>query len=287
MEKEEQESYQKAMKISDEVMKYAKSLKFENAKILDIAETIEKLILQNKGKPAWPVNISINEIAAHYTPDVNDTIVLKEDDLVKIDIGVQVNGYVWDRAFTICVGKNTHPLIEASQKGLQEALKLIKAGTKVCEISEVVENTVTELGFNPIRNLSGHRLEQYEQHAHPSIPNGKNTIQEELKEGWAMAMEVFVTNGAGWVTDSRPVGIYRYSQDKPVRLWEARKILEMSKKEFDKLPFSKRWIKGISPFKIDLALRDLADIEALSIYPPLKEQTNGLVAVTEETVIVK
>lgn len=287
MEKEEQEGYQKAMKISDDVMKYAKNINYENAKILSIAETIEKLIIQNKARPAWPVNISINEIAAHYTPDVKDTIVLKDGDLVKVDIGVQVNGYVWDRAFTVCVGKKTHPLIEASQKGLQEALKLIKAGTKVCEISEVVENTVTGLGFNPIRNLAGHRLDRYEQHAHPSIPNGKNTIQDVLEEGWAVAMEVFVTNGSGWVTDSTPVGIYRYSQDKPVRLWEARQILEMAKTEFQQLPFSKRWIKGISPFKIDLAMRDLTDIGALTVYPPLKEQSNGLVAVTEETVIVK
>jgi len=287
MEKEELENYQKAKEISDEVMKYAKSLKFENAKALEIAETIENLILQNKGKPAWPVNISINEIAAHYTPDINDTTVLKHGDLVKVDVGVQVNGYIWDRAFTVCIGEKTHPLIEASEKALKEALKLIKVGTKIYEISEVVENVVTQSGFNPVRNLCGHRLEQFNQHAHPSIPNSKNNIQEKLEENWAVAMEVFTTNGSGWVVDSRPILIYRYFQDKPVRLWESRKILELAKTEFDELPFAKRWIKGISPLKFDMALNQLVQVDALYTYPPLKEESNGLVAVTEETVIVK
>lgn len=287
MEEKILENYMKSKEISDKVLEHAKRIDFINKKILEIAEEIENLIRTLGGKPAWPVNISINEIAAHYTPDVNDTIVLKEGNLVKFDFGVQVNGYIWDRAFTVCVGKKTHPLIEASEKGLEEALKLIKAGTKIWEISEVVEDTVSELGFNPIRNLSGHRLDRFEQHAHPSIPNGKNKIEEELKEGWVIAMEVFVTDGSGWVIDSRPIGIFKYSQDKSVRLWEARKILDMAKNEFERLPFAKRWVKGVSPLKIDMALAQLLEIGALTGYPPLKEQSNGLVAVTEETVIVK
>lgn len=287
MEKEILENYTKAKSISDQAIEFSKPLVTKNAKALDVAEKIEEKIRSLGGKPAWPVNISINEIAAHYTPDVNDALTLKENDLVKVDIGVQVNGYIWDRAFTVCIGSKTHPLIEASEKALGEALKLIKAGTKICEISEIVESTVTSFGFNPIRNLSGHRVDQFEQHAHPSIPNGKNTIQEQLEEGWVVAMEVFTTNGTGWVKDSRPVSIYRFAQDKPVRMWEARKILEKSKADFDRLPFAKRWLKDISPIKMDFALKQLIELEAIDIYPPLKEESNGLVAVTEETVIVK
>jgi len=287
MEKDVLENYQKAMKINENVITYAKKMDFEGKKILQIAEEIENVIRSLNGKPAWPVNININEIAAHYTPDVNDTIVLKADDLVNIDIGVHVNGYISDKAFTICVGKSKHPLIEASEKGLKEAMKLIKPGTKICEISEVVENTVNELGFKVIRNLCGHAVERFNQHAHPSIPNGKNTINEEIKSGTVIAMEVFTTDGGGWVVESSPSLIFKYKQERPIRFPEARQILEISKKRFDMLPFAKRWIKEVSPFKFDMAIRQLIENEALYDYPPLKEKENGMVAQTEETIIVK
>ncbi len=287
MEKEELENYEKAFKISEQAVGYVKKIDLTNRKILEIAEEIENVIKTLDGKPAWPVNILINEIAAHYTPDINDTIVLKEGDLVKIDIGVQVNGYICDKAFSLCVGQNTHPLIEASEKGLGEALKLIKPGTKIFEISEVVENTVNSFGFNTIRNLCGHAVERYNQHAHPSIPNGKNTIKEELQADQVIAMEVFATNGSGWVKESTPVLIFKYKEDRPVRLWEARQILDKAKIQFETLPFTRRWIKDISTLKFDMAMRQLVEADAVYEYPPLKEESNGLVAVTEETVIIK
>jgi len=288
MEKEILENYKKARSASDDVITFAKTLLKENAKILEIVAKIEKKIKESGVGIAFPVNISINENAAHYTPDIADDIALKAGDLVKIDIGTHCNGYIWDRAFTVCIGQKTHPLIEASEKGLQEALKLIKAGTKVCEISEVVENTIKDLGFKPIYNLCGHGLEQYNQHASPTIPNGKNTIQDEIEAGQAIAMEVFTTNGSGLVKESSPVLIYKYVQDKPVRLWEARQILKKARDDFERLPFAKRWLTEVTtPAKIDLALKQLTDVNALIGYPILKEETNGKVAQAEETVIVK
>jgi methionyl aminopeptidase len=287
MEKNILESYEKAKSVSNSATIFAKQLIREGAKILDAAEKIEEKIKQLGAKLAFPVNISINENAAHYTPDINDTKILEVGELVKIDIGVHCDGYIWDSAFTVCIGEKGHPLIEASEKALTEALKMIKPGIKVCEISSVVEDTIEGMGFNPIYNLCGHGLEQYNQHASPTIPNGKNTIQDEIKSGQAIAMEVFTTNGSGIVKEATPVLIYKYKQDRPVRLWEARKILEVSKEEFECLPFTRRWLKMITPMKIDLALKQLTDVGALTEYPVLKEETNGMVAQTEETVIVK
>lgn len=288
MEEEILRDYKRARETSDKVMQLAKGLIKEGSKILNIAERLEEEIKKFGGKIAFPVNISINENAAHYTPDIDDPIVLKVDDLIKIDVGVHFNGYICDRAFTTCIGRKSHPLIEASEKALKEAIKIIRPGVKICEISEVVEDTITQLEFNPIHNLCGHGLEQYNQHAPPSIPNGKNTIQDEIKENQVIAMEVFATNGSGLVKESYPALIYKFKRDKPVRLWEARKILEAAKTKFDKLPFAKRWLTDITtPFKIDLALKQLLDVGALISYPILKEETNGLVAQTEETIIVK
>ncbi len=288
MEKEILEKYKKAKQVSDEVKELARDLVKDGVKILEIAEKVEKRIKELGAKPAFPLNISINEIAAHYTPDIDDTTTLKEGDLVKIDIGTQVDGYIWDRAFTVCIGEKTHPLIEVSEKALEEALKLIKPGTKVCEISEVVEDTVLNYGFNPVRNLCGHGLSRFNQHDLPTIPNGKNTIQTEIKEGQVIAMEVFVTDGVGLVKESFPVLIYKFKQQKPVRLPEARKILNMAMNEFNYLPFAKRWLAGKIPkIKIDFALKELVEVGALIDYPILKEESNRPIAQTEETVIVK
>jgi methionyl aminopeptidase len=287
MDKNALDNYQKAFKIAESAITYAKQIDFSNVKILTMADEIENVIKALGGKPAWPVNININEIAAHYTPNPNDTISLNDGDLVKIDIGVHVNGYIADKAFTICVGQKTHPLIQASEKALHAALKIITPGTKICEISEIVENSVNDAGFNVIRNLCGHAIEQYNQHAHPSIPNGKNTITEELKVGQVIAMEVFATDGGGWVVDSSPTLIFKYKQDKSIRMPEARTILHAAKIQFEMLPFAKRWIKNISPIKFDMAIRQLVEADALYDYPPLKEKENGMVAQTEDTVIVK
>ncbi len=286
MEKEVLDNYKKSQEISEQVNKFARPLVKENAQVLDIVEKIEEKIKSLGGKPAFPVNISINEIAAHYTPDINDTTVLKADDLVKIDIGVHVNGYIWDTAFTVCIGNKTHPLIEASEKSLEEALKLIKPGTKVCEISEVVEDIIKGFGFNPIHNLSGHGLEQFIQHAKPTIPNGKNNLQDEIESGMVIAMETFATEGRGYVKESTPILIFRFKEDKPVRMWEARQILERAKTDFEGVPFTKRWLKDVSRLKLELAMKQLIDVGALEEYPILKEETGGKVAQNEKTVVV-
>ena len=287
MEREELQSYEKAFLIAEDAVGFAQKLVKENIKVLKLAQDIENRILDLGGKPAWPVNVSINEIAAHYTPSVGDQLVLKEGDFVKVDIGTQVSGYICDRAFTVKISSKSDPMIEASEKALDACLKLIKPGTKVHEISEVCENTVNELGFNVVRNLAGHKVERYSQHAHPSIPNGKNSIQDEIESGNVYAMEIFVTSGSGFVVESSPTEIFQYNQDVAVRLWEARKILELAKNSFEKLPFTKRWITGISPLKIDMAFRQLIESGALMEFPPLKEESNGIVTVTEKSVIVK
>jgi len=291
MEKVVLESYKKAKSISDSIILYAKPLIKENASALEITEKIEERVKKLGGGLAFPLNVSVNENAAHYTPDIGDTLVFKSGDLVKIDIGVHVDGYIWDRAFTVCIGKKTHSLIEAAERGLKEAMKVIKPGAKIFEISEVVESTLEGFGCNPIRNLCGHGLDQYKQHARFSIPNGRNNIEQELEASQALAMEVFATNGVGWVKESKPVLIFSYMRDKPVRMWEARKILEAARDDFHGLPFAKRWLTGLkdlklSPFKIDMALKQLIDIEALHEYPILKEESGGLVAQAEETILI-
>jgi len=280
--RKQKEAFEK-MKI---VLEYAKTLVKPNAKILDIAEAIEKKIFEVGAKPAFPVNIGINEVAAHYTPSIDDQTVLKEGDMVKIDIGLHVDGYISDNAFTVLVGKNSHPMIEIAKKAVEEARKVLRENVKIKEVSEVIESVVSSSGFNIVRNLTGHFLDRYIVHG-VSIPNVKNDIEIPIPKGQAVAIEVFVTNGSGWVKESSEVEIFQFREDKGSRILEAKKILEMSIRDFDGLPFAKRWIKNIPRAKLDLAIRDLVNRGCLIDYPVLKESDNSLVAQWEESLIVE
>ena len=124
MEEEALKKYKQAHDISDGVLEFAEKLVKKDAKILDIAEQVEKMIKDKGAMPSWPVNFSINEVAAHVTPGINDPTVLKDGDLVKVDIGCQVDGYISDRAFSVCIGQKDHPMIETSKKA--KFLKLLK-----------------------------------------------------------------------------------------------------------------------------------------------------------------
>lgn len=286
MEKEILGNYLKAGKIAAEVLEYGISLVKENAFALELTEKIEGKIFSLGAKPAFPVNISINEIAAHFTPTLQDKTLIKAEDYVKIDVGVHVNGWIADNARTTrLAGKDK--LIECSEKMLESVLLLFTPGRKLAEIGELIEKTAEEFGFNPIRNLTGHGLDRFNLHAGSVIPNIKINSDKVLKEDEVYAVEPFATAGAGMVKDSEPVLIYRWIQNKPVRSLEARKILELAKNKFDELPFAKRWIqKEFSALKLDIALKQLLVVNALHPYNILKEVSSKPVSQAEHTIIV-
>jgi methionyl aminopeptidase len=280
--RKQKEAFEK-MKI---VLEYAKDLIKPNVKILEIVEAIEKKISEVGAKPAFPVNIGINEIAAHYTPSIEDQTILKEGDMVKVDIGLHIDGYISDNAFTILVGKNSHPMIETARKAVEEARKILRENVKIREISEVIENTVVSSGFNVVKNLTGHYLDRYVVHG-VSIPNVRNEIETKIPKNQALAIEVFVTNGSGWVKESSEIQIFQFKEDRGSRIREGKKIIEIAKNKFEGLPFAKRWLKDIPKVKLDFAIKDLLERGCLIDYPVLKESDNSLVAQWEESFIVE
>jgi methionyl aminopeptidase len=287
MEKEVEEKYVKAGKIAGKVRDYACELVQPSAFVVDIVEKVEQRIRMFGAKPAFPINISINDIAAHWHPEYNDQTAIKEDDYVKVDIGIHVDGYIGDTAKTVRVaGKDD--LIICSGKMLEAALKIIRPGITIGEIGETIENTCKEFGFNPVRNLTGHSLGHYDVHAGLTVPNVKNDSQYQLREDEVIAIEPFCTAGNGFVKDSGKPLILRWIVDRPTRLVEARKILELARTEYERLPFAKRWIqKRFSPLKVELSLKELLSSNALYGYEPLREVSGKPVAQSEHTVIVK
>lgn len=287
MEKEILEKYEKAGKISQEVKSFAREQLKPGLKVLDLAENIEKMIVDKGGGIAFPVNLSINDMTAHYTPDIGDTLILKDGDLIKVDIGVHIDGYIADSAFSVRLGEKSDTLIKAAEDALEQFIKEIRPGKTVDEMSKLVEDVVTSYGVSPVRNLAGHTLEQYVQHGGLSIPNGHITSKEKIEEGLVLGMEVFTTNGEGFVKESSPTLIYMLVQPKPVRLRESRNILQLVMEKFQTLPFARRWLKDVgSQAMLQLALKELVSKEVLHEYPPLRERSNGLTAQAEETIIV-
>jgi len=286
MDKDVLEKYIQAGKIAAEVREESKKFVKVGSSLLEIAEKIESLIKEKGAAPAFPVNLSLNNIAAHYTPGKGDKTRIAEGDLIKVDIGVHVDGYVGDTAYTITFNPEYEKLVLASEKALEEAIKLCTPGRKISEIGEKINEVITGMGFLPISNLTGHGLEKFNLHAEPQIPNVKITSNYKLKENQIIAIEPFATNGSGRVKDSEPTLIYSLVRPGPVRNQDARIIMNFAS-PFNSLPFAERWIPIDSLVRLRLALRELKMRNIIYDYPVLKEAAGGVISQAEHTVIVK
>lgn len=281
------ECYLRAGKIASSVREKSKKWVIAGARLLDVAEKIEAEIRGQGGELAFPVNISVNEIAAHYTPADNDPKVFSAEDVVKIDIGVHIDGYIADTAATIYLGsdKKRISLVAASEAALNNAISAIKPGTKISELSRIIENTIRERGVSPIVNLTGHYLGRYQIHAHPSIPNIRTYSKAVLGEGDVIAIEPFATDGSGEVKDAGHAMIFSYVRDVSPRSDAARKIQAFAK-NLNGLPFASRSITGIKGVMRENGLRELVSLGGLYAYPPLKEVACGCISQAEHTVVV-
>ncbi len=283
---EELEKYRGAGKILAEVREQVRPMVKSGASLLDIAETAENLIVEKGAKPAFPCNVSLNEIAAHYSPPDGDDTVIKEGDMVKVDIGAHLDGYISDTAFTVATGEKVE-IVQVVEKALEAAIAAVKPGIDVGEIGKVVEETATAAGLKPIRNLTGHSLARWNLHAGITIPNVGGKTGQTLNVGDALAIEPFVTDGTGYVADRRQLYIFRHMRDMPTRLRMSRELLRNIKREYNGLPFAERWLaKRMSKLRLELTLRELVGIAALWPYYVLAERAGGKVAQAEHTVIV-
>ena len=241
MEKEEINKIKEAGKIASEVVQYARSIIKPQMPLLEIANKIEEKILSLNAKPAFPVNLSINEIAAHSTPSYNDET--KAHGLLKVDIGVHIDGFIADTAFSLDLDSldENKTLIKASEAALEVAINEIKLNSPLRKIGSVIEKASAQFKAQTIHNLSGHSLAPYLVHSGITIPNFDNFQEIKLESG-AYAIEPFTTFGVGSVRDGKPSGIYHLEKQGNVRDSFARQVLQFIKEEYRTLPFCARWI---------------------------------------------
>lgn len=286
---EENEQLVKSGRILAQVREFVKKLPIRNRPLLDICEQVENKIRELGANPAFPCNIGINEVAAHYTSPWNDTRLIPENSLVKIDFGVELDGFITDTAITLTLNPSYDSMIVAAETALQEALAAVAPGRRLAEIGAVVEACIHRYGFKPIRNLTGHKIERYSIHAGKSVPNVAGINSGRFEVGEVYALEPFVTlkNAEGAVRDADTAYIYRFVRMKGAKSKGANKLAEYVHETYRTLPFASRWIyRSWRSGDANAAFEELIRNRCIVGYPVLVEASGSVVSQAEHTIIV-
>jgi methionyl aminopeptidase len=282
------EDYVKAGKIAGEVRENVRQKDWIGSTLAEICDYVESEIIKRGAKCAFPVNTSLNEIAAHYTAEPNDPKTVSDSDLVKIDLGAQINGYIADTAVTVNYDPQYDSLVQAAENALQAAMSMIKVGVKSKDVGRKIQNTIMDMGLKPIANLSGHSLDQYTIHAGKTVPNMWTIGSFSFSENEAFACEPFVTtkNALGFVRNGKIKNIFALASRKMTKDDEADKLLEYIWNNFNMLPFALRWIVKEWEEKEARRLLDfLVKKKVVKAYAILVEANGKTVAQAEHTFI--
>jgi methionyl aminopeptidase len=281
MDAEVLEKYRKAGDILVRVRDEASSMIDVGVSILEVANFVEEKTRDLGGEPAFPCNISRDRVAAHDTPRPQDGDVFGEE-MVKLDIGVHVDGYIADSAVTVDLSGHTD-LVEASKAGLAAAIELVEPGVDTAKLGAAIEDAIRGYGYNSVSNLTGHGLGRYQAHGEPSVPNRAIEKGVELSPGDVIAIEPFATDGVGRISEAPLVEIFSFVAKRPIRSPPARALLKQVQENYSPLPFARRWLSGD---RIDYAINQLLRAGILHRYPLLWEAEGALVSQAEHTVIV-
>lgn len=280
------ECYRTAGKIAKEALALARGWAKEGVRLIDLADEVEGLIAKRGARCAFPINICINQNAAHYTPSADDPLRFSRGDLVKLDVGVHVNGYIADTAATVEITtSNWSDLIRASEEALKCAMEMLTPGVSVGALGAAIENAISAHGFKPIRNLTGHSMDRNHLHAGITVPNVPNGSRACLKPGMAVAIEPFATNGIGEVDGNRPGNIYHVIGNRKLADRNANDFLSKIVGDFDHLPFAGRWCSRFSQDSDSLIKKHWRHRNIRS-YSILSEKGEGMVSQAEHSSLI-
>ncbi len=277
---EEIEKLMKAGAILRAVRGKAASLAREGVNIADICEGVEGEIRRLGGEPAFPCNVGIDSVAAHYTSPPGELGTVPGGALVKVDFGAHVDGYVADTAVTVSTGSIYEDMIRVAEEALERGLQSVAVGGKIADVGVAVEKLIRGRGFRPISNLTGHQIERYTIHAGVSIPNVSSGMVSGRFEPWSVyALEPFVTlpDAKGFVSNGQPGNILQIVKLKGPKEGPSRQFFREAFRRYRTLPFTKRWTGE--------GWKELLDQRILYEYPVLSEASGKPVAQAEHTVV--
>jgi methionyl aminopeptidase len=288
--KDELEAYRKGGHIISQLRKTIPPLVREGRLVRELCEKVEAEIIALGGRPAFPCNVSINEVAAHYTSPWDDASVLQKDSVVKVDFGVHIDGYINDSAVTVSLNPMYLSMIGVAEEALRVGVARIAHGVRFSDVGEQIEKTIAQYGCRPIRNLTGHKVERYTIHAGLSVPNVSGPTPGRFQTGDIYAIEPFVTlkEAAGRVEDSDQMFIFRAVRERGVRSESAKKVVEYVRRTYRTLPFASRWLySSLGKAVVDDGFSEAVRARCISGYPVLVEASGRIVTQAEHTVIVK
>ncbi|MGB9636111.1 MAG: type II methionyl aminopeptidase [Thermoplasmata archaeon] len=286
MNEEALEKYRMAGKIASEARTLGVQSIKEGKTYLEVAEEIENYIIEKGAKPAFPVNLSTDHQAAHYSPAINDRKKFVSGSIVKLDVGVHVDGYIADTAVSVEVGNTGRfsSLIDAVTLALENAITLCGNSVPVRKIGEKIEETIRVLGFMPVVNLTGHEVRRYNLHGGKSVPNISTNSSEILNAGEVVAIEPFVSTGSGHVDADGKGNILRIMHERKIEE-PLNEFYMLVREHFGNLPFSPRWCRKFDQNPQE-KLNKLIRYGVIYEYSVLSDTRKGLVAQAEHTVII-
>ena len=284
------EKYKRAGEIAAKVRNEMRGFASEGMPVIEICERAEEMIREMGGKPAFPCNVSINEVAAHYSSPPRDTSLIPENSLVKIDVGVHVDGYIADTATTVCFNTEYESLVSAAERALDRAIQIIHPGLSTPKFGSEVQRVIKNCGFKPVSNLTGHQVGRYLIHAGKALPNVSHLSTTKIRAGEAYAIEPFLTlvNAAGRVDAGDEAHIFRFIKHKSLKNAGSKDLLKYIESSFRSLPFSERWLRSfMCEDWYGEAFSELLSSKSLASYPVFIEASRKPVAQAEHTVLVR
>ena len=280
------QNFIRAGALAREARAYGKSLIQKGASYFDVITRIQQKIVNLGAIPAFPPQIALDDVAAHFLPMPGEDIIFS-DQVVKLDVGVCYQGAIGDCAVTIDLSGKYQKLVDAAEMALLNAENSLHVGQPIRNIGRIIAETIHSFGFNPIKNLSGHGLGEYIIHMSPTIPNYEDNSRGIIKPGMTFAIEPFATDGAGLIKESGQSAIFGLGRPRPLKSQLAKGLLEQIR-SFSGLPFAIHDLIEDN-YPIEKVVKGLDELLKLSVvigYPPLVEQRKGIVAQAENSVLV-
>ncbi|KAG6031575.1 hypothetical protein E4U41_007527 [Claviceps citrina] len=303
--------YREAAEIHRQVRGYAKKTIRPGQTLTEIAESIEDGVRALTGHAGlaegdalaagmgFPCGLSLNHCAAHYTPNAGNKMVLQQDDVMKVDFGVHVNGRIVDSAFTVAFEPKYDSLLQAVREATNAGIREAGIDARVGEIGAVIQETMesfevdidgTTYPVKSIRNLTGHNILPYSIHGTKAVPIVKSNDQTKMEEGDVFAIETFGSTGNGYVRDDMEVSHYAKNaevQHVDLRLSSAKALLNVINKNFGTLPFCRRYLDRLGQDKYLLGLNSLVNSGVVEAYPPLCDKKGSYTAQFEHTILIR
>jgi methionyl aminopeptidase len=305
MDEEKLKDLRRGAEVHRQVRQYVRSQLKPGMKMTEIVDLVEnnvKRLVEAEGLKAgraFPTGCSLNNIAAHWSPNTGDNTVIGYDDVMKLDFGVHVNGHIIDCAFTHAFNPKYDALLQAVRDSTNTGLREAGIDVRICDISaaiqEVMESYEIELNgktyqIKPISNLNGHSILPYQIHGHKSIPLVKGGPPTRMEEGELYAIETFGSTGRGLVVEDGECSHYMKLPDAPhvaLRTARAKQLLAHINKTYDSLAFCRRWLDAEGQDRHIAALKNLCDVGIVAACPPLYEIKGAYTAQFEHTFLLR